>query len=443
MARDVNRSSHLQSNAVLPAETHPGRSPVPAILLSIAVGAALALILMLVTGPDGSEPLVTGSVQIAFGLGWALMAFLTSRFSGQPQRWMYVPGAALGGVGLTLVLIQPGPAVMDFLAWLWPIALAALGVWMFVQLRRELRGLGRLPVGALIVVLLLMAVAGGLTTVGAASTTPGSPAEGQLVDIGGRRLYLQCEGAGSPVVILQAGLGNSSTAWARIQPAVAASTTVCSYDRAGRGRSDDAPALQDGNALAFDLHELLAEAGIPGPYVLVAHSSGGSYVRVYTASYPDDVIGMVLLDPQPADAFAALPDYPATYDSLRLASGLAPSLARVGLLGPLFGVSPSEATAAIARSQRDELRALPTVLEQATTVSSIGDRALIIVSAGTGGQRGWAEAQDAQVSLSTNAVHRVIDRATHASLLEGDDAPASAQAIHDVIAAVRDGTTLP
>jgi pimeloyl-ACP methyl ester carboxylesterase len=422
--------------------TVSGRSPLPAILLSIVVGGALAVVLALLAATDGSEPLVTGSVLIAFGLGWALMAFLTDRFTGQPQRWMYVPAASLAGIGLVLALLQPNPSVMDLLGWLWPAGLAVLAAWMFVRMRRDLRGASRWPVGTLIAALMLMAFAGALTTVGTAKAARPAPT-GQLIDIGGRRLYLQCQGSGGPAVILQAGLGGSSDSWARIQPTIATATTVCSYDRAGRGRSDDPPGLQDGDAIAADLHDLLANAGIPGPYVLVAHSSGGPYARVFTAKYPDLVVGMVLLDPQPADAFTALPDYPATYESLRLAGGLAPSLARLGLLGPLFGVSSNEATPAIARSQRDEFRALPAALRQAAAVTSIGDRPLMVVSAGTGGQRGWLDAQAPQVALSTNARHRVIDGATHESVIEGDDAPASAQAILAVLAAIRDGTPLP
>ena len=422
--------------------TRTGRSPVPAILASIVFGAALAVVLLLMTAKDGSEPMVTGSVLVAFGLGWALMAYLTGRFSAQPQRWMYVPAASLAGVGLLLALIQPGPSVMDVLGWVWPVALAVLGVWMFIQLRRELRGAGRFLVGGLIVVLLLIAAAGGLTSVGAATTAPESAGTGQLVDVGGRHLNLQCEGTGSPVVILQAGLGGTSASWARIQPTIAATTTVCSYDRAGHGRSDDAAAPQDGNAIAEDLHDLLAKAGIAGPYVLVAHSSGGPYVRVFTANYPEDVVGMVLLDPQPADAFTSLPDYPSTYNTLRLTGGIAPSLSRIGLLGPIFGVSPNEATAAIARSQRDEFRALPAALTQAAAVTSIGDRPLVIVTAVTDAQRGWLAAHDQMVSLSTGAVHRVLDGATHDSVLVGNDSAASVQAILDVVAAIRDGVPL-
>jgi pimeloyl-ACP methyl ester carboxylesterase len=405
--------------------------------VSILVGGVLAFALAYVTALDGSEPLVTGSVLLAFGLGWALMAWLTTRFSGQSQRWLYVPAASLGGVGALLAVLQPARSFMDLLGWVWPVALAVLAIWMFLRLRRELRGFGRWLVGALTAVLLLMAVAGAAMTVSAVSGPPRA-AQGQLVDIGGRRLYLECTGSGSPAVILQAGAGGDATAWQRIEPTIAAKTTVCAYDRAGRGRSDEAPALQDGNAIARDLHDLLTKAAIPGPYVLVGHSSGGPYLRVYAATYPADVAGMVLLDPQPATAFTALPDYPSIYDYLKLSGGLAPSLARIGPLGPIFGVAPTEATAAVARSYRDEIRMLPTALHQATRVTSIGDVPLIIVSAGTGSQRGWAEAQDAQVGLSTNSAHRTLPNATHESVLDADSGP-SAQAILDVIAAVREG----
>ena len=426
----------LQGGVDVRPTTTPSRSPALGILISIVVGGVLAVVLAYVVAPDGSEALVTGSVLLAFGVGWALMSWLTTRFSSQPQQWLYVPAAALGGVGLVLVVLQPGAALMDMLGWVWPVALAVLAIWMFIQLRRQIRGVGRWVVGALTAVLVLMAVGGAAMTVLASSASPAGA--GKLVDIGGRRLYLECTGSGSPTVVLQAGAGGDSTAWKTIQPTIAARTTVCSYDRAGRGRSDDPPAPQDGTAIARDLHDLLTKAGVTGPYVFVGHSSGGPYLRVYAATYPDDVAGLVLIDPQPATAFTALPDYPSIYDYLKLSGGLAPSLARIGLLGPIFGVGPSEATPRIARSYRDEIRMLPTVLDQAKQVTSIGNKPLVIVSAGTGQQRGWAEAQDAQVSLSSNSAHQTLASATHDSILEADSAT-STQAILDVLAAVRNG----
>jgi pimeloyl-ACP methyl ester carboxylesterase len=416
--------------------SRPTRSLVPVILASIVAGAFLAFALVLLVARDGSEPLVTGAALIAFGLGWTLMAWLADRYAGQPQRWMFVPAVALLVVGLVLVVLQPGPSLMDLASWIWPVGLAALGVWTFREMRRALGGRGRWLVGGLIAALLLIAVLGGLATVGTA-LTPRAAGTGQLVDVGGRKLYLECAGSGGPAVILQAGLGNSATAWERIEPLVAGSTTVCAYDRAGLNRSDGA-GVQDGVAVAKDLHDLLAKAVIPGPYVMVGHSSGGPYVRNSFASYPDDVVGMVFVDSQPPDAFTALPEYAAFYQSYSLLAGIAPSLARLGLLGPIVGGSGREVTIDGARGGRDEVRALPAVLDRAAAVTSIGDRPLIVISAAPGDQPGWMEAQARLAGLSTNSAQRVLE-ATHTSVILGDDAPASAQAILDVLAAVRGG----
>ena len=124
-------SLRISSLNVIPRGTST-RSPVLAIVGSLAAGALLAVALLLGPASGGSEPLVTGSVLFAFGLGWALMAVLTTRFSAQPQTWMAVPAAFLGSIGLGLIVFQPGPAVMDLLSWVWPPALAVLAIWMFV-----------------------------------------------------------------------------------------------------------------------------------------------------------------------------------------------------------------------------------------------------------------------------------------------------------------------
>jgi pimeloyl-ACP methyl ester carboxylesterase len=199
---------------------------------------------------------------------------------------------------------------------------------------------------------------------------------------------------------------------------------------------------QDGIDLATDLHTLLERAGIAAPYLLVGHSAGGPYVRVFAARYPEQVAGMVLLDGQPADAFTALPDYPGTYQALRMAYGLGPSLARIGLLGIALGLPADQSTPAAARGARDELAALPSALHQAQALTSLGDRPLVVVTAGSGQQTGWLAAQDSMTSLSTSSAHRVVAAATHTSLISGVDAPASTQAILDVLASIRTGTAL-
>ena len=85
----------------------------------------------------------------------------------------------------------------------------------------------------------------------------------RMIDVGGHRLYIECSGSGGPAVILQPGLGATSSAWASIAPAVAATTTVCIYDRAGHGRSDEAGS-QDGIALATDMSSQMARPAMAG-----------------------------------------------------------------------------------------------------------------------------------------------------------------------------------
>jgi pimeloyl-ACP methyl ester carboxylesterase len=425
------------------ARSRSSRSPVLPIFGSLVVGAAIATVaLVLSVASDGSEPLVTGSVLLAFGFGWGLMAWLSDRYSAQPQAWTAVPALFFGSMGLGLIVFQPGPAAMDLMSWVWPPALAILAIWMVIQVRRHLRGRGRWLITPVIGTLMLFAIGGGFATVTATNGLGAAPSPGRMIDVGGRRLYIECTGSGGPAVILQAGLGESSSAWSLIAPAVAKTTTVCTYDRAGHGRSDEAAGPQDGIALATDLHTLLQRAGVPGPYILVGHSSGGPYVRVFAGRYPDEVAGMVLLDPQPADAFTALPDYPLTYQIIHLTFGLGPTLARAGLIGPALGLPADQSTVAAARGARDEANVLPTALHQAQALTTIGARPLIVVTALSGAQTGWASAHDAMMGLSTNARQIVLASATHNSIISGDDSPVSSQAILDVLASVRAGTPL-
>ena len=119
----------------------------------------------------------------------------------------------------------------------------------------------------------------------------------RLVSLGERRLHLRCMGSGNPVVVLEAGLGGDSSGWARVQPRLAALTRVCSYDRAGYLFSDAAAAPRTADLAVADLRALLERASIGAPLVLVGHSLGGLLARLYAATYPADVVGMVLLDP--------------------------------------------------------------------------------------------------------------------------------------------------
>lgn len=118
----------------------------------------------------------------------------------------------------------------------------------------------------------------------------------RLVNIGGRRLNVYCTGTGHPTVLLDAGLGGSTLSWRLVQPHVARSTRVCSYDRAGMGFSDPGPLPRTSSAIVADMHALVHRAGLGSPIVLVGHSLGAMNVRLYANRYPSDVAGMVLVD---------------------------------------------------------------------------------------------------------------------------------------------------
>ena len=129
-------------------------------------------------------------------------------------------------------------------------------------------------------------------------------------DVGGFKLNLRCEGKGSPVVVFDAGAGDTLGTWDWVLPAVKKLTRVCAYDRAGLGRSDPGPRPRTSERIVAELHELLSRARVSPPYVLVGHSFGGLNVRLYAARNPGQVSGLVLVDATPED-------YPAIEDSLR------------------------------------------------------------------------------------------------------------------------------
>jgi pimeloyl-ACP methyl ester carboxylesterase len=119
----------------------------------------------------------------------------------------------------------------------------------------------------------------------------------RLVDIGGRKINLRCAGKGAPTVMLEAGAVSDSLTWHKVQPLVAKFATVCSYDRAGFGFSDEGPMPRGLDAEADDLHALIHAGGFKTPVLLVGHSRGTNIARRYADKYAADLSAMVLLDP--------------------------------------------------------------------------------------------------------------------------------------------------
>lgn len=117
----------------------------------------------------------------------------------------------------------------------------------------------------------------------------------------GRRLNIYCVGKGSPTAVFDAGMNNWNQIWGLVQPRIATKTRACSYDRAGLGFSDPSNRAGSSANIVDDLHRLLIAASIQPPYILVGHSYGGMNMRLYANLYPDEVVGMVLVDPSHED----------------------------------------------------------------------------------------------------------------------------------------------
>ena len=413
-------------------EPSPRRRPAVVVAGSLIAGFAAAV--ALVAGPlaGGREAVITGGLLLGFAAGWALLAVLSARFTDRAQRWAAVPAAAMGITATGLIALAPGASTLSALGWVWPPLLLVLVTWMIVRARR--RPASRLQPWLLYPVfagLALTAIGGGYERLANATDRPVAHVAGsRLIDVGGgRRLYIRSAGSGGPTVILEPGLGESARAMARwIAPDVARTTTVVVYDRAGHGRSDAEPA--GGVDAARDLHVLLQRAHVPGPYVLAGHSLGGMFALSYAHRYPAEVGGIVLLDsmhPHQHNAFAGM-------DPLL---ALVPTLARTGLASLLFDRKDGDPTAQARQVVRD-VEEMPAELNRAAKLTSLGNKPLIVLSAGTGSLPGWAAQQNDLATLSTGSVHRTIPGATHASLINDHvDAAQSSRAIRDVVKAVR------
>src|SRR5215213_11997753 len=164
------------------------------------------------------------------------------------------------------------------------------------------------PLLWLVVVLLALALAGEIyQAIATELAARAYPPPGEMVAVGGYSLHINCVGQGSPTVILDAGLGEFSAQWVRVQRKVSDTTRVCAYDRAGMGWSEMGPEPRDARQISSELHALLKGAGTEGPYVLVGHSYGGLYMQTYAARYPEEVAGMALVDSSQPDQFSYQP----------------------------------------------------------------------------------------------------------------------------------------
>jgi pimeloyl-ACP methyl ester carboxylesterase len=419
--------------------SNPARGHIGLVVLgSIAGGLGVGALLDLLALGGSSETTITGMALLSLACGLGLLAVLSSWRTSQPQTWAVTPAALFAVAGISIALAHPGNRVLGLLGWVWPALLLVMVIWMQHAVRRSLRNWSRpallYPAFA---VLTLVAIGGAYETAAEATTSHSVPKLGHVYAVNGHSLYLECSGRGTPTVILFNGLGERASSWARVRPNVDGTTRICTYDRAGEGRSGTAPGRQDGRQLAVDLHALLAVAQVPGPYVLAGHSVGGTYALVYAHEYPSQVAGVTLVDSATPYQFD-LPAYPGFYSMWRRVSGLFPTIARAGVTRAL-GLGTPRAV----RADHDEFAELPTAFRQAQALKTLGSKPLVVLTADVGQQAGWFAAQDRLALLSTNRAHRTTRGATHTALLDDRHfAAITGMAIKAAVLSVRSGLRL-
>ena len=294
------------------------------------------------------------------------------------------------------------------------------------------------------------------------------PVPGRLVDIGGRRIQLDCRGTGSPIVVFEAGLDiNGSLAWSRVHDSIATTTRACAYSRSGIMWSDPHAGPQNAATIAADLHNTLAKAGERPPFVLVGHSLGGPYVMTYTKHYGAEVAGLVFVDashPDQVQRFKAIvPQFgPASSSMYKVAAALSwTGLIRVAFPSSAGGSKePPEAIRAMAAyaptslgSMLKESDAIAETLAEAGSFRNLSDRPLVVLTAnapmpdealktlkmdrakGDQFQALWRTLHDEEASWSTRSRHELVPDATH--YIQFDRPDVVIRAVRSVVGGVR------
>ena len=222
------------------------------------------------------------------------------------------------------------------------------------------------------------------------------PAPGRLVDVGRRRLQIDCRGIGSPTVVLESGLDNlGSLSWASVHDSIARTTRVCAYSRAGVLWSDPGPAPFDASRVAQDLHAALVSSGESAPWVMVGHSLGGPYAMLFAGRHPAEVAGLVLVDASHPAQLARLRE--ATGKSMLPATGamaIGSALAWTGIVRlasggvapstwpPIADVVPRAYLPTSLEALRREADAIAATLDAAGQITQLGARPLVVLTAG-------------------------------------------------------------
>jgi pimeloyl-ACP methyl ester carboxylesterase len=254
---------------------------------------------------------------------------------------------------------------------------------------------------------------------------------GRLVYVHGRQVHClaSLRNLRPPTVVLESGLGSTATSWKYIYPRVSAFADVVACDRAGLGWSSPGATPRDARTITAELHDTLAALGTHPPYLLVGHSLGALYTRVFAGRYPDEVAGLVWLDPTHPDQYSRLPAEVARADEAWFRQvRRAPLLARLGLIPWSREAAESAGEEELFRhlpahleATRDELDAWEVSMAQARSVTHLPDVPLLVLSADpphARGMREWHVLHAELAHLAERGVHRVVHGADHDDFLD-------------------------
>lgn len=298
------------------------------------------------------------------------------------------------------------------------------------------------------------------------------PAPGRLVDIGGgRRIHIDCRGAGSPTVIPETGLDYfGELAWAKVFDPLTQITRTCAYSRAGIVWSDDKAGPHDGIGVAHDLHATLAAAGEKGPFVMAGLSIGGPYITIYTGLYGDEVAGLVYVDGSHPDQDARFKAAVGERSDSRLAAFIQGAGGKLSWTGiprlvtsrarngkprseTLIKVPPKAREIAFAffptsfRAMQAEREGRPATFAEAGAYRNLGARPVVVLTHGlpsepdmpeadeTKWEKAWLELQNDMATWSSHSTHRIISDAHH--YIQNDDPDAVIAAIREIVDDVR------
>jgi len=281
------------------------------------------------------------------------------------------------------------------------------------------------------------------------------PAPGKMIDIGGRRIQLDCRGTGTPTVIFESGLDMyGSLSWSAVHDEIAKTTRACAYSRAGIMWSDPKNGVQNGKTIAEDLHATLIKAGELGPFVLVGHSLGGPYIMTYTKYYGSEVAGLVFVDashPDQVQRFNEVGKLPSS-NLMNLRNKIGAALNWAGVVRAVastYDRSPNQpksvfqamnayASTSFGPMLKEEA-SIDGTLAEAGTIRQLGNRPIFVLTAmapmseqglkelkwtdaqASRYQNVWEEMHNEEAAWSSHSIHQLIPDSGHYTQFDRPD----------------------